>query len=59
MAIGHEDRWKTRYVRLRKAMANGLADPDELKLKRNPVVETEAVDPALDEVARRLMRRCR
>jgi hypothetical protein len=59
MAIGNEDRRKTRYVKLRKAIANGLAGPEELKVKRKPVVETEAVDPALDEVVKRLMRRCR
>jgi Protein of unknown function (DUF3987) len=59
MQIGHVDRRKTRYVRLRKAIANGLADPDELKVKCKPAVEPEAVDPALDEVVKRLMRRVR
>ena len=44
------------HVSLRKAIEGGLAQPDELKRKR-PV--TEAVDPALDKVAQRLMRRCR
>jgi len=50
------DRRKTRYDRLRKAIEGGLAQPDELKRKQ-PV--SEAVDPALDEVAQRLMRRRR
>jgi hypothetical protein len=59
MAIGNEDRRKTRYLRLRKAIANGLADPNELKVKRKAVVDSEAVDPALDEVLKRLMRRVR
>jgi hypothetical protein len=54
MAIGNEDRRKTRYVRLRKAIESGLAQPDELKRKQP---ETEAVDPELDEVVKRLMRR--
>jgi hypothetical protein len=56
VAVVNEDRRKTRYVRLRKAIANGLADPDELKRSRP---RTEAVDPQLDEVVKRLMRRCR
>jgi hypothetical protein len=33
--------------------------PDELKVKRKPVAETQAVDPQLDGVAKRLMRRVR
>jgi hypothetical protein len=58
VAVVNEDRRKTRYVRLRKAIANGLADPDELKAKRK--VDSEAVDPALgDELAARLSRRRR
>jgi hypothetical protein len=48
------DRRKTRYVRL--ASTEGIARPDELKRKQP---ETEAVDPELDEVAKRLMRRIR
>lgn len=50
------DRRNARYVRLRKAIDGGLARPDELKGKQ-PV--TEAVDPQLDEVVKRLMRRVR
>ena len=56
MRLGHVDRRRTRYVRLRKAIADGLAQPDELKRKHPP---TEAVDPELDEVVKRLMRRVR
>ena len=48
-----EDRRMTRYVRLRKAIAEGIERPDALKRKQP---ESEAVEPALDEVARRLMR---
>ncbi len=43
MALGNEDRRKTRYVRLRKAIDQGIAQRDELKRKQP---ETEAVDPA-------------
>jgi hypothetical protein len=56
VAVVNEDRRKTRYVRLRKAIDAGLAHPDELKRKQP---ETEAVDPQLDELVKRLMRRCR
>lgn len=48
------DRRRTRYIRLRKAIADGLAQPNEVKRKQR---ETEAADPALDEMA--LMRRRR
>jgi hypothetical protein len=53
MNLGNEDRRKTRYIRLRKAVGRGLADPAELKRSRPT---TEAVDPQLDEVVKRLMR---
>jgi hypothetical protein len=55
MQIGHEDRRKTRYVRLRKAIDAGLAEPEALKRSR----PTQAVEPELDAVVKRLMRRCR
>jgi len=54
-----QDRRKTRYSRLREAIDAGLGSPEERKPKRKPSEPTEAVDPELDEVARRLMRRNR
>ena len=53
MQLSHGDRRKTRHVRLRKAIEGGLAQPDEPKRSRP---KTEAVDPQLDEVVKRLMR---
>lgn len=43
-------------MKYRNAERAELADPAELKVKRRPV-DTEAVDPQLDEVVQRLMRR--
>jgi hypothetical protein len=56
-----QDRRKTRYLRLRTAVENGLMDARALKARRAPKVEeTEAVDPALgDELVARLARRGR
>ena len=47
------DRRRTRYSRLRKAVAEGLAPPDALKVKRKPKDERhEAVDPVLSDEMR-------
>jgi hypothetical protein len=54
-----QDRRKTRYSRLRKAVENGLIEADALKARPSPKVEeTEAADPALgDALVARLSRR--
>ena len=54
-----QDRRRTRYSRLRKAIAAGLEQPEALKVTRKPQVQTEAVDPELEEVAARLAKRMR
>ena len=54
MQLGHVDRRRTRYVR--RAIDQGLEQKEALKRNQPP---TEAVDPELDQVVKRLMRRVR
>ena len=48
-----QDRRKTRYSRLRKAVKNGLVAPDAFKVRCQP--ETEAVDTELSDAMKARM----